>query len=247
LDIEKSRAGCSGLFQLQLDVDDYSWQHQGEFDPIQAGGDATSRPTASLPLKARLLAFLEERPGVTFEVEELISEFGSNRETIRKTLERLWRSGLVQSEQRTKPNNNGKGGQTKYKVYLVAELSQRLETAQEHGLVAGTNPEVSLGQLPCPNDKLPVVPATKPAQGHDSVSLGQTDFGTDPIIDVETVPLLKKGDKVAHKDPAQKSYNWHGVIASVKYDGSCYVRWDERRNMKGGDVLWYRLSDLRLR
>ncbi len=129
----------------------------------------------------------------------------------------------------------------------MAELSQRLEPSQAQGLVAGTTPEVSLGQGACPNDKLPVVPTTKPAPGQDCVSLGQTNFVTNPIIDVETVPLLKKGDKVAHKDPAQKSYNWHGVITSVKDDGSsCYVRWNERRGMKGGDVLWYRLSDLRL-
>ena len=39
----------------------------------------------------------------------------------------------------------------------------------------------------CPNDKLPVVPATKPAQGQDCVSLGQTDSGTDPIIDKSEV------------------------------------------------------------
>jgi len=40
LDIEKSRAGCSGLFQVQLDVDDYTWQHQGDFDPSQVGADS---------------------------------------------------------------------------------------------------------------------------------------------------------------------------------------------------------------
>ncbi len=181
LDIEKSRAGCSGLFQLQLDVDDYTWQHQGDFDPSQVGQDsAHERPSASLPLKARLLNFLEERPGVPFEVEELISEFGSNRETVRKTLDRLWRSGLVQTSERTKPNNNGKGGQTKYKVYLVVDLSQRLETAQNQGLVAGTTIEAALVQGGCPNDNLPIVPATKPAPSEDSVSLGQTNSGIDP-------------------------------------------------------------------
>jgi hypothetical protein len=59
-------------------------------------------------------------------------------------------------------------------------------------LVAGTTPEVSLGQGGCPNDKLPVVPATKPAPGQHCVSLGQTDFGTDPII-VETVKQALDG------------------------------------------------------
>jgi len=191
LDIEKSRSGCSGLFQLQLDVDDYTWHHQGEFDPSQAGQESeSSRPPASLPLKARLLNFLEERPGVPFEVEELVGEFGSNRETVRKTLDRLWRSGLVQTEERTKPNNNGKGGQTKYKVYLVADLSQRLETAQHQDLVAGTTLEAALGQGGCPNDNLPIVPATKPAPSEDSVSLGQTDSGIDPTSKTDSQPNI---------------------------------------------------------
>jgi len=191
LDIEKSRSGCSGLFQLQLDVDDYTWQHQGDFDPSQAGQESeSSRPPASLPLKARLLNFLEERPGVPFEVEELVGEFGSNRETVRKTLDRLWRSGLVQTSERTKPNNNGKGGQTKYKVYLVADLSQRLETAQHQDLVAGTTIEAALGQGGCPNDNLPIVPATKPAPREDSVSLGQTDSGIDPTSKIDSQPNI---------------------------------------------------------
>lgn len=247
LDIEKSRAGCSGLFQLQLDVDDYSWQHQGEFDPIQAGGDATSRPTASLPLKARLLAFLEERPGVPFEAEELVSEFGASSGAMRKTLTQLWRQGLIETQERSKPNNNGKGGQTKYKVYLFTEMDQRLEPPSSNGLVADPCQNLSLIQDKWISDKSVVDQRLEPLQNQDCLSLIQNDSGTEPIIDVETVPLLKKGDKVAHKDPAQKSYNWHGVITSVKDDGSsCYVRWNERRGMKGGDVLWYRLSDLRL-
>jgi len=191
LDIEKSRAGCSGLFQLQLDVDDYTWQHQGDFDPSQASQDSErSSPPASLPLKARLLNFLEERPGVPFEVEELVGEFGSNRETVRKTLDRLWRSGLVQTSERTKPNNNGKGGQTKYKVYLVVDLSQRLETAHNQGLVAGTTIEAALVPGGCPNDNLPIVPATKPAPSGDSVSLGQTDSGIDPTSKTDSQPNI---------------------------------------------------------
>lgn len=82
-------------------MDDYSWQHQGEFAPTQAGQEG-KRPKASLPLKARLLNFLEERPGVAFEPEELVGEFGGSRDAIRMTLNRLWRSGLVQSEDRGK-------------------------------------------------------------------------------------------------------------------------------------------------
>ncbi len=125
LDIEKSRSGCSGLFQLELDVDDYSWQHQGDFDPSQAG-QSGDRPIASLPLKARLLNFLEERPGVSFEPEELVAEFGGNRDAIRKTLERLWRSGLIQFEQREK--TTGQGNKSRYRSYFYPELSNSSET-----------------------------------------------------------------------------------------------------------------------
>lgn len=97
-------------------------------DPTQSdpSGDR-DHPPASLPLKARLLNFLEERPGVPFEPEELASEFGGTRDAIRKTLDRLWRSGLVQIEERVK--QAGKGN-TKYKVYLVAEIVQRSKSSQ---------------------------------------------------------------------------------------------------------------------
>ena len=49
------------------------------------------------------------------------------------------------------------------------------------------------GQGDCPNDKLTVVPATKPAPDQDCASLGQTGSGTDPIIDVETVKQALDG------------------------------------------------------
>lgn len=246
LDIEKSRSGCSGLFQLHLDVDDYSWQHQGEFDPANVGTDAAERPSASLPLKARILAFLEERPGVPFEAEELVSEFGGSSGAMRKTLTQLWRQGLIETQERSKPNNNGLGGQTKYKVYLVTEMDQRLEPLQGNGFVTDPPQDLSLIQDERSSDKSEGDQRLEPLQDKDSLSLIQKDQRTDPIIDVKTVPVRKLGNKVAHKDPAQKSYNWHGVITSVKDDGSCYVRWSERRGMKGGDVLWYRFSDLRL-
>jgi hypothetical protein len=112
-------------------VDDYSWQHQGDFDPSSAGRDG-ERQRASLPLKARLLNFLSERPGVPFEVEELVSEFGGNRETVRKTLERLWRSGLIQFEQREK--TTGQGNKSRYRVYFYPELSNSSETPITQGI-----------------------------------------------------------------------------------------------------------------
>lgn len=206
LNIEKSRSGCSGLFQLQLDVDDYSWQHQGEFDPtVCYKEDGRDRPPASLPLRARLLNFLEEHPGVPFEAEELVSEFGSNRETIRKTLDRLWRSGLVATEERTK--TAGKGT-TKYKVYLVAELSQRLEPASNEGLSAGTTSEVALGQTTCLSASQNFVPAPKPSSSEDLEALGQTE--PDPVQ-----KILKVGDRVIITMAGSKYEGQTGIVRRV--------------------------------
>ena len=179
LDIEKSRSGCSGLFQLQLDVDDYTWQHQGDFDPSQVGSDSSrSGPPTSLPLKARLLNFLEERPGIPFEPEELASEFGGNRDAIRKTLERLWRSGLIQFEERTK--QAGKGT-TKYKVYLVAEVVQRLESPQSNGLGAGQPITEALDKVDVSSAKIEVVQRLESPPSKDLSALDKSDSGIDPI------------------------------------------------------------------
>ena len=56
---------------------------------------------------------------------------------------------------------------------------------------------------------------------------------------------LEVGERVASNDPTEKSYNWHGTIARFR-NGGADVRWDERQGMKGGEVLWHRLEDLRL-
>ncbi|MDJ0575151.1 MAG: DUF5906 domain-containing protein [Xenococcaceae cyanobacterium MO_234.B1] len=53
------------------------------------------------------------------------------------------------------------------------------------------------------------------------------------------------GSRVANNNPDKKSYNWHGTIVGFDLDGAD-VRWDERKGMKGGQVLWHRLSELRL-
>jgi len=178
LDIEKSRSGCSGLFQLQLDVDDYTWQHQGDFDPSQVGSDSErERPPASLPLKARLLNFLEERPGIPFEPEELASEFGGNRDAIRKTLERLWRSGLIQFEERTK--QAGKGT-TKYKVYLVAEVVQRLESAPSNGLGAGQPLTSALDKVDVSSAKIEPVQRLESSSSKALEALDKPSSGIDP-------------------------------------------------------------------
>ena len=95
----------------------------------------------------------------------------------------------------------------------MAELSQRLEPSQAQGLVAGTTPEVSLGQGGCPNDKLPVVPATKPAPGLDCVSLGQTDFGTDPII-VETAKQAEMDQRQKYCGSATRTLTKSGLFVT---------------------------------
>jgi hypothetical protein len=65
LEIEKSRAGCTGTRQLELNVDDLSWDDQGEYE---ASGRSPSKNNG-----ARLLNFLQSRPGVKFEVDELVA------------------------------------------------------------------------------------------------------------------------------------------------------------------------------
>lgn len=55
---------------------------------------------------------------------------------------------------------------------------------------------------------------------------------------------LEIGSRVANRDPNKKSYNWHGTIIGFR-DGGVDVRWQERRGMKGGEVLWHRNEDLR--
>lgn len=160
LDIEKSRSGCSGVRQLELNIDDYSWQDQGDFDPAQAGKE---RPATSLPLKARLLDFLNEHPGIPYEPEELLYEFGSNKEAIRKSLERLWRSGLIESELRTKTIKQGKA---RYRVFFVSELSAAPESTSGASLSCGQSSGQSSGQntpdLLCPQlNSLPDIAADK--------------------------------------------------------------------------------------
>ena len=190
LEVEKSRSGCSGQYLLQLDVDDYSWQHQGDFDPTQAGTQG-DRPPASLPLKARLLNFLEERPGIPFEPEELVSEFSGNRDAIRKTLDRLWRSGLVQFEERTK--QAGKGT-TKYKVYLVPEVVQRSEPSPSNQLGAGQPNIEALDKTNVSSAKSEVVQRSEPSPSNQ-LGAGQPNV---EARDKTSVPKAKS-------EPVQRS------------------------------------------
>ena len=235
LEVEKSRSGCSGLYQLQLDVDDYSWQHQGDFDPSQQDqkGD---RPPASLPLKARLLNFLEERPGIPFEPEELASEFGGNRDAIRKTLERLWRSGLVQFEERIK--QAGKGTK-KYRVYLVPEVVLSSESSPGLGLGSGqlnneaqdstdlssakvSNPHSGSGQLNneaqdnigLSSAQTKPVPSSECTPNKESEAQDKTDSGVPPSEKIS----FKVGERVVIVMPGSKYQEQTGTVRRVHID-----------------------------
>lgn len=123
LEVEKSRSGCSGTFKIELNVEDYSWQHLGDF-----GADENS---AGLPLSARLLNYLEARPGLKFEPEELALEFsGSTKEAIRKQLERLRKKGLIDHEDRIKQRETGT---VRYKVYYAPKLDASVDPETAKG------------------------------------------------------------------------------------------------------------------
>ncbi|HIK15388.1 MAG TPA: AAA family ATPase [Leptolyngbyaceae cyanobacterium M33_DOE_097] len=113
LEIEKSRSSCNGTFQIELDLDNFSWVHQGDF----------GEQGRSLPLFAQILNYLETRPGIKFEPEELLSEFPcSSKDAIRKQLERLRSQGLIESEERTKTH---KTGASRYKVYFIKQQGNK--------------------------------------------------------------------------------------------------------------------------
>jgi len=107
LEIGKSRSGCTGNYQIELDVDNYSWKHQGNF------GEPNN---ASKSLKDKLLGFLEDQPGKEYTVEKLASEFNSNKETVRRNLEKLCQSGQIQ---RKMERTETKGGKQKATVYFA--------------------------------------------------------------------------------------------------------------------------------
>ncbi len=174
LEIEKSRSGCSGTYQLELNIDDYSWLHQGDYDSSIPNDNEGNLPP-SAPLKARILNFLEEHPGITYEPEELTAEFGANRDAVRKTLERLWRSGLVQSEYRTK--SAGKGT-TRYKVYFVGESVQCLESLHSNNLGAGQPVESALDKVDLSSAQKEVVQRSEPLPDEDLEALDKIDSGT---------------------------------------------------------------------
>ncbi len=242
LHIEKSRSGCIGTRQLQLDVYDLSWQDQGEYDPSVREANPATMSTG-----ARLLAFLKERPGVKFEPQELVGEFGKSRDAIRKALSRLHKSGLLECESKVKPIKNGKA--VRYKVYYVPEVSSVMGSPVSSGF--GTMDGGINAQEP-PQSQQESVQRMKVSQSKDYSYDGHGGQQTEPTfsaveekVSEQVTSILEIGSRVANNNPDKKSYNWHGTIVGFDLDGAD-VRWDERKGMKGGQVLWHRLSELRL-
>ncbi len=67
-----------------------------------------------------------------------------------------------------------------------------------------------------------------------------------PVSQLSLVPAFKINDRVAHSNPGQKSYNWHGRIIAFHQIGSSLmaeVKWRESRRK---EPFVYKLSDLRL-
>ncbi len=242
LHIEKSRSGCIGTRQLQLDVYDLSWQDQGEYDPSVREANPATMSTG-----ARLLVFLKERPGVKFEPQELVGEFGKSRDAIRKALSRLHKSGLLECESKVKPIKNGKA--VRYKVYYVPEVSSVMGSPVSSGF--GTMDGGINAQEP-PQSQQESVQRMKVSQSKDYSYDGHGGQQTEPTfsaveekVSEQVTSILEIGSRVANNNPDKKSYNWHGTIVGFDLDGAD-VRWDERKGMKGGQVLWHRLSELRL-
>lgn len=228
LEVEKSRSACTGKYQMLLDPDDYSWTYQGDYDPTQH--DDSSKPS-QLPLKVRLLNFLEEHPGVPYEPEELISDFGGNKDTIRKALERLWRSGLIDIEERIKP------GSKRYRVYLVRELVQSSEPLSSNDSSFGQ----SIGQAlddksmsdACPNP----CPKLEPAPDKGLVASDKTTEGYTPL---KTIPQV--GQKVTIRLQGSRYFGESGVVKKVSgKEGEilCRVKFSDR-----ADTLGYLVKDL---
>jgi KaiC/GvpD/RAD55 family RecA-like ATPase len=242
LQIEKSRAGCNGTRQLQLDTYDLSWQDQGEYDPNGHDGQ-----TSSLSTGARLLTYLQERPGVIFEPSELAHEFGKSRDAIRKALARLHKSGLLECESKVKPIENGNA--VRYKVYFFPKMSSVTETTTPSRLdTMDTEPKANLIQ----NSELGSVQSAKASaskdynhDGHDDLSNSPLNLTNPETVNETKTSILEIGSRVASNDPEKKSYNWHGTIVGFS-QGGAEVCWDERKGMQGGQVLWHRLSELRL-
>ncbi|BAY26162.1 hypothetical protein NIES2100_59750 [Calothrix sp. NIES-2100] len=119
LEIGKSRSGCTGKSLINLDTDDYSWKHQGNFGEPE---------NVSKSLKEKLLGFLEDQPGIEYTADQLATEFKSNRETVRRNLEKLRQKGQIDRKDKKADTN---GGKQQVCVYFAPHLRISVEPCLE--------------------------------------------------------------------------------------------------------------------
>ena len=218
LEIEKSRAGCVGTRQLLLEPMDLSWSDQGDFDPRHPDGDA---PTQVLPIKARLLVFLQEHPGVKYEAVELESEFGS-RNTIRSAFSKLYKNGLIERETRIRKLE--KGNAVKYMVYFVPEEISVTQTHSQQEIDTLINPadhadQTSNKQHSDQREDHRV----KTSQGEGFTHADHAEPKKSGFF-LSGEDLL--GKTVAHRTSKMEEYHWHGTVTEVSGE-LVYVIWDE--------------------
>jgi RecA-family ATPase len=119
LEISKSRSGCTGKHQINLDTDNYSWKHQGKFGEPE---------NASKSLKDKLLGFLEDQPGRKYKVKELATQLNSNEESVRRNLEKLRQKGQINREEAKIDTKGGKQiGTLYFAPYLQTSVEPLLE------------------------------------------------------------------------------------------------------------------------
>jgi AAA domain len=126
LSVGKSRAGCTGEYLLELDVENFSWAWHGEH--------TLAKQTRSNP-GAELLSFLTLNSDQWFEPEELAQRGfgGGSRDAVRKQCKRLERSGLVRSEERVK-KVPGFDGTIRFSVFQGIRCSECADATQNKGV-----------------------------------------------------------------------------------------------------------------
>lgn len=129
LSVGKSRAGCTGDYLLELDVENFSWAWHGEHSMAQQ--------TRSNP-GAELLSFLTLNADKWFEPDELAQRgFGScSRDAVRKQCKRLERNGLVRAEERVKKHDSSNGA-SRFTVFqgiptLDTTKTQSVQRSEDH-------------------------------------------------------------------------------------------------------------------
>ena len=127
--------------------------------------------------------------------------------------------------------------------FILSELRVRNSFADNFTAenLAEVEPTASLAS-PLDVERVTASPTASPSASPASPTASPTVSPTDQF---------KVGSRVANIDPTNTSYNWHGTIVRLgqsKYAdvNGAEVSWDERKGMKGGQVLFHRLEELRL-